>query len=356
MININARYVTQRLTGVQRYATEIVRFFPTDQVTLLCPRAMSSLDVEVTSRIRTLGRWQGHLWEQVELGSYARRSGHLLWSPCNVGPLLHSRQVVTIHDVFAVEYPEWVGRKFHRWYRVLLPQLARRAQHLLTVSEYSKRRIVEVLGVRPSKITVIPCGVGQQFRPAATFDRDRVRERYSLPEKYILTLGSIEPRKNLARTVVAWKKLPPNRPPLIIAGGLGKAEVFGTTSLTALHEEPGIRLLGYVPDEDLTALYSMAEVFVYAALMEGFGIPPLEAAACGVPVVTSNTSAFREHAAAYAALVNPYDVDSIRQGIERQLNHPPDSPQRYRWTRYIHEHYSWQSTSQAVWQVLHAHA
>jgi len=356
VLAINSRFLTQRITGAQRYAHEITRRIleldKTNDIVLLVPRT-GTRSHAYERYTKHIGRLQGHLWEQLELGPWVNRRGGVLWSPCNVGPLVARKHVVTIHDVFSIEYPQWVSWKFHRWYSWLLPRLARRARVILTVSDYSKDRIVNVLEAPPSKVRVIYPGVDARFSPQDSDAIRAVREKYRLPERFILTLGSLEPRKNLHRLVRAWAALSGReRLPLVIAGGLGGKRVFGNYDYKALLTHDSIRLLGYVADEDLPGLYSAADVFVYASLVEGFGLPPVEALACGSRVVTSNNSAMRETSEGLAVLVDPFSVEDITRGLKRALDSPLTRDEAQRNSSLIHRKFSWDAAAKSVWDIL----
>ncbi len=351
-LEVNARFLTQRLTGAQRYALEVGARLPSRlgaPLTLLTPDREQMLSLP--GELKPCGRLGGHPWEQLELPR-ARSRERLLFSPCNVGPLAVSRQVLTIHDVFSIQRPQWVSRAFHRWYSFLLPRLARRVAHIITVSDYAKGTIVESLKVAPDKVTVTPLGVDRRFRPAAAADIEGVRERLGLPERFILTLGSLEPRKNLASVLDAWARFPgDSRPPFVIAGGLGNSAVFGAYQPQALPSE-GVMLLGYVPDELLPALYSAATLFVYPSFEEGFGLPPLEALACGATVVTSNTSAMREICAPYATLIDPYDAASLAEGMQAALELAEAPELRRRRAHEVAQRFTWERTTEQLAEVL----
>lgn len=354
-IFINGRFLTQRLTGAQRYALEITKRVLTlrpSNVQVLVPRESVAEPHELSTFIKPIGRFQGHAWEQLELGPYVLSRRGLLWSPTNSGPLAVENQIVTLHDLVSIEHPEWVGKRFHLWYKFLLPPLTRRCQKVLTVSQYSKERIVETLNVPRSKIEVIYNGVGEEFQPLAPPQIDRVREKYRLPERFILTLGSLEPRKNLLRTVEAWEALSEEiRLPLVVAGALGKRNVYGSYSTANLTRE-GIQHLGYVPDEDLPGLYNAATLFVYASLLEGFGIPPLEALSCGTPTVTSGTTGMKEGFESYALLVDPGNVQSIRAGLEQALSHAPDSSHCRTVSSELRQRFSWDTSANRLTEVF----
>jgi glycosyltransferase involved in cell wall biosynthesis len=304
-ILVNGRFRVHRVTGLQRYAEELI----------------ARMDSRISGRLeviepgRKLTGIAGHAWEQVVLPLRAR-SG-LLWSPCNTGPVAVRRQVVTIHDLFPLDHPVWFADNFVRLYRAVVPRLMRRVQRLIAVSEYTKRQIVEAVPEAEAKTTVIHSGIGSQFHPESIHDAEEAAHRLGLPSRnYLLSVSSVEPRKNVARILQAWERALPALPSdlwLVLAGKQGKASVFGAGGIGPVPER--VRFTGYVPDRFLPGLYAGAQAFLFPTLAEGFGFPPLEAMACGVPVLTSNTSSLLEVCGGAARLVNPLDVDEIARGI-----------------------------------------
>lgn len=330
-ILINARFLSQSTTGVQRYALELVNAL--DELvgrktanqeelslTLLAPKNVAKFQPSLKHILqKRVGYLDGNAWAQFELPVHAR--GRVLWSPTNAGPIFHDRHIVTIHDASILDHPEWFSARFASWYGLLLPRLAKRATHLLTVSEFSRQRLIETLSIEPGKVSVVPCGVNSRFSPAKPETIERTRKRLGLPRSYVLTLGSLEPRKNTAGLLKAWnlllkRRLVPAETYLVIAGG--KSSLFREIGLSALPDR--VKFTGYVADEDLPPLYSGALAFVYPSFYEGFGLPPLEAMACGVPVVTSNTTSIPEVTGDAAFLVDPYNIESIAEGMHLALD------------------------------------
>lgn len=354
MINVNGRFLTQKTTGTQRYAHEVSRRLirMRKDIEVLVPPGVRQIPDEFVVVTRCAGRLQGHLWEQFELGRLANKNRGVLWSPANVGPVGAKRHVVTIHDLFSIRFPEWVGRRFHLWYSLLMPRLTSAASHIVTVSQYSKGVIVETLKVPEEKVSVVYPGVDADFAIADANEMFRVRQKYGLPEEFVLTLGSVEPRKNLERVVEAWLRLEEDKPPLIIAGGLGASKVFGRYDAKGLQRHKNIRLIGYVPEEDLPGLYTSATVFVYASLLEGFGLPPLEAVACGATVVTSRTSAMRETSEEEAFMVEPTDVESIANGMAQACRTRRTSAEREERAERVKKRFDWAYTTERIAEIL----
>lgn len=323
-IVVNGRFVTQPLTGVQRYALEVTRRLP-GSIWVIAPGPIAPeyKDLSEITRIDPLGKFVqngplGHLWEQVALPRWVT-SEDLLWSPCGVGPLVTKNQVLTIHDIAYLEHPEWFNRKFVSWYRFLVPSLVRRVRRVIAVSEFTKARLVEVTKVSPKKITVIHNGVDVCFQPRSREEVKKVIKDLGIPSSdYVLTLGTLEPRKNLHRLLKAWGNIHNEMPSdvwLVVVGAKGKQLVFQDISFDML--PPKVYLTGYVPDDYLPALYSGAIAFAYVSVYEGFGLPPLEAMASGCPVIVSNVASLPEVCGDAALYCNPYDVNDIAEKMLR---------------------------------------
>ena len=303
-IALNARFYSHRPTGMQRYGIEMA-----DRLSDLLKVVRPSASLHGTT---------GHLWEQLYLPAASRN--RLLWSPNNTGPLAVSRQVCTMHDIIPVEHPEWFTPRFAAWYQWLLPKLTRRVQHLIAVSQFTKDRLIERFGVRPENITVVWNGVDSQFHRRTVEEIDEVRQALGITSpRYLLSLGSLEPRKNINRLLTAWQRLKRELPQdlsLVVVGAKGTSLVFKDAGITNAPPQ-GVHFAGYARQEHLPALYSGALALVYPSLYEGFGLPPLEAMACGTPVITSNTTSLPEIAGGAALLVDPLDEDAIAAAILR---------------------------------------
>jgi glycosyltransferase involved in cell wall biosynthesis len=334
----NTRAIGARLDGVQRYAVEVLE--------------------RLGDRAATIGPSQplhgvrGHLWEQTVLPR--RLDGRLLWSPTNSGPLAYRRQVLTLHDAVVLDHPEWFTSTYARWYRWLLPRLVRRVRSVITDSAFSKERIHATTGVDAAKIHVVPIGVDPRFHPMPAHEVGRVRERYSIPsERYLLSLGSIEPRKNLLRLVDAWARAErslPNDAVLVIAGGTGRSTIFREVAFDRTPSR--VYFTGYVDDEDLPALYSGALAFAYLSSYEGFGLPPLEAMACGVTVLTGDRTSLPEVVGDAGVMVDPFDVGAIAERIVSLVG--DDGLRATLAARGIERArgFTWEQTAEATWAIL----
>lgn len=241
-------------------------------------------------------------------------------------PLTPCPIVSTIHDLAFEHLPETFKRRSWMQLRLTVRHTARRAAHIITVSDYSRRDIIETYKVEPERISSIRLAAPTNFAPVEDERKLRhVRERYDIEGEYILAVGSIQPRKNLVRLIAAYADLRRARPqaklPQLVLVGK-RAWLYGET-LRAV-EEYGLSGLtvftGYVSEADLQALYTGALCFVYPSYFEGFGLPPLEAMQCGAPVVVGNRTSLPEVVGDAGLLVDPFDERALRSAIERLID------------------------------------
>ncbi len=232
--------------------------------------------------------------------------------------------VITIHDITFSLHPEWFPWKARISFAALAPWSARRADHVLTVSECTRRDLARRYGLHSSRVTVVPLAADPAFSPRTPAEAGQVASRLGLTPPYLLHLGSLHPRRNIERLLDAFAELAGGRPEvqLVLAG---RVEAPWTTMDPMIAEralEGRVVHLGYVREEDLPALVSGAAALVYPSLYEGFGLPVLEAMACGIPVITSNVSALPEVAGDAALLVDPRSREAIAAAMRSILDEP----------------------------------
>ena len=235
-------------------------------------------------------------------------------------PIKNAVSILTVHDLAFLIHPECADDRLRRFLEQAVPRSIARADYILADSENTKSDVVCLMDADPDRVFVVPGAVDPVFAPAAQVAVDETRARYQLDRHYILGLGTIEPRKNWPRLIEAYARFRtstglPHQ--LVIAGGNGwlTEETFASASRSPYSED--ICFTGRIPDETLVPLITGADVFAYPSLYEGFGLPPLEAMACGTPVVCSNTSALPECAEGAALLVSPTDPDAIAEALEQ---------------------------------------
>ncbi|HRQ24031.1 MAG TPA: glycosyltransferase family 1 protein [Anaerolineales bacterium] len=294
-LTVNARYQHRRIAGVDRYAHEISRRL--------------NMQKRFIKPNRPLGQVAGHLWEQFVLPRLVEKD-EILWSPANSGAWSVANQVVTIHDASVFDHPEWFRPAFAAWTRLSWKVLARRAKAVITVSEFSKQRLQYFLKIPDGKIHVVYNGVGEPFKPQSQKQINEVKKKYDLNKSYFLFVGTLEPRKNLKALLEAWKLLNSKTHELFMSGGEG--HVFPQPKLQIANSK-------YIPDEDLPAMYAGATAFVFPSLYEGFGLPILEAMACGTPVIASDIEVFREIYGDTIMFANPRKPQEIADAMKTMI-------------------------------------
>lgn len=331
-IDISRLSASER-TGTERYSYELLaalaqldRWQPYTLYSNGLPSALPPLGPNFSLRSLPLPR----LWTHARLGpALIRERPGLLFVPAHVIPLLHPPSVVTIHDLGYLTFPEAHPARRRLELDLTTRWSLRAARHVIAISQATKADLVHHYGAEPERISVIHHGLSPAFRPPADHAQvAAVRAHHGLSEPYFLYVGTIQPRKNLAGLIEAFARALPRLdqgealPLLALAGREG----WLSTAIRRRADELGIgervRFLGYLPDQELPALLSAALAFVFPSFYEGFGMPVLEAMACGAPVLTANSTALPEVAGDAALLVAPSDRDAIAAGLIRLANEP----------------------------------
>jgi glycosyltransferase involved in cell wall biosynthesis len=360
-IGINGRFLASRVTGVERYASNVYqRLIPLGlskgyQFKIFAPLEYERTTEPVDARVSLVrskifhGAVARHAWEQTLLPALSTLEGvDILLNMTNTAPCFFRNSVVVLHDVAWLERPEWFSSAFNLGYNLVMPLAMRNARKVITVSDYSAGEIERKLSVESSKLQVIPEGVGEEFKRVAPDMVPESLRQFDLTRPYFLHVGTVQPRKNLERLLEAYVLLysqQPDLPPLLLAGG--KNQHFSTASLQDKLKCPGIRLLGYVPDATLPYLYSNALAYVTASLYEGFGLTLLEAMACGSPVIASDIGAHKEVAGGAALFFNPGSTDELllvmkrvcaESGLREELIAEGfQRVKRYSWDKHVSE-------------------
>lgn len=319
-IGINGRFLIAKQTGVQRAAYNLVKtlveidrdneyFLFTGENQINNPDWQFPNVKVIPSSLREGENFRNHWWEQWTLPRLAREHQvDILHSPANMAPLFYrGKSIVHIHDLCFVVNPQWYSYMFRTFYNLVIPRLARRATRVITNSNNSRNDLFQFCKVSAEKVHLIYWAVDRHF---AARSHDPSLEIDAPKEDYILYVGSLEPRKNIRLLVEAYEKLrsenPALRTKLILIGG--ESPLFAEVRLNIKEFKEDVIFKGFVDDAALREYYRRATVVAYPSLYEGFGLPPLEAMACGVPVVTSNTSSIPEVVGDAALMVSPYDV------------------------------------------------
>jgi len=257
--------------------------------------------------------------------------------------------VATIMDVIPLSNPEWASTRMRKLKNMLWKHSARNLSYIITISEYSKQQITRHFSIAEEKIHVIPLGVDEKwFQPFDPTGADEILQKYGLSQPYFLFVGTLQPRKNIARMISAYRALPSairNDVPLVIVGRPGWQCDELIKTLTAPAASPSLRWLRHLPDADLQIVLKQATTLVFPSLHEGFGLPVLEAFAAGVPVITSNTTALTEVAADAAMLINPLDTEEILAAMQTMLEQPDLAADFKHKGKQRAQMYSWSRTA-----------
>jgi alpha-1,3-rhamnosyl/mannosyltransferase len=283
------------------------------------------------------------------------RRGYDLYHEPNFIPLPGDLPTVaTLHDLSAILYPQWHPADRVAYYERRFRDSLRQCTHFLTVSEFARREILRTLGLRPEQVTRTYNGIRPDLRPLPTAEVQATLQRLGLPPRYLLYLGTLEPRKNVLMLLRVYCSLPAEvreRWPLVLVGGWGwnTAELAEYLDTEARHHN--VRHVGYLPDEAVPALYNGARALVFPSFYEGFGLPPLEMMACGGAVLASTAGALVETAGSRAHLLDPWDEDGWRQALLR-ITDDDDWWQSLReGVTEVARPFTWERCAQETWQV-----
>jgi glycosyltransferase involved in cell wall biosynthesis len=267
------------------------------------------------------------VWEQTTLPRLARRSGlDLLHSPHYTRPLsLPCASVVTFHDMTFFLYPQLHTRSKRLFFPWMMRMSARLADAIIADSESTRRDALKILSIPEEKIFTVPLGIGEEFHRITDMHLlEDCRRRYNLPQTFFLYVGLVEPRKNLPLLLNAYARLAQQEEPpmLVVVGRFGWMVEDVLRQVEALQLQDRVLFTGYIPDQDLPLVYNLAQTLLYPSRYEGFGFPPLEAMACGTPVITTAVSAMRDQVGDAGLLIPPQDEQALFEAMRRLSRDP----------------------------------
>lgn len=343
---VNARFLTQRMTGVQRYAIEVSRRLKAmcPDIRFLAPKGIIHTAVAQEIGAETVGRLHGHAWEQLELPRYLAGSG--LINLCNAAPITVTRQIVTIHDAAPFAVPEAYSRAFVLWYRFLTRRLGTRAAGIVTVSQFSADELTRYMKIPSTRIDVVP--LGSEHVRAVPADVTIIAKHRLDDRPFLLAVGSHSPHKNFAALVRAAERLGDLPFRFVMAGGADpRVHASAPEALTSSH----VLHVGSVSDAQLRALYEQAAGYVHPAYYEGFGLPPLEAMTLGCPVLTSNAASLPEVCGDAADYFNPFDNSGIVNAIQTFMRNDARRRQLSVMGLERSKQFSWDNCAQSVLSI-----
>ncbi len=344
MIVINARFLTQPTTGVQRYAYEICNRLPEEigglKVVFVAPKSKFKICFEGNKEVRTIGNATGQLWEQLDLPLFLIKNNNpLLINFVGIAPLFYKNKVMFLYDLAFMHHPEWFSFMFQRVYNFVIPINTKNSKFVITDSNYVKADICKSYKLPSTKVHVVYAA------PAKLFKNLNIDK-----EEFILTVSSIDPRKNLKRIIKAFKSIDEPNTKLIIVGS--KNKTFSNVDIGEEVLNENIIFTGYLKDSELLELYNKAKLFVYASLFEGFGIPPLEAQACGCPCLISNSTSLPEVYLNSVAYCNPESVSDIARGMKELLTNKGKLRDLSQKGFKNVERFSWESSTEIFVKIL----
>ncbi|MFW6272734.1 MAG: glycosyltransferase family 4 protein [bacterium] len=307
MVYINGKFLLQNLTGVQRFATEVLKEFQkiySDTIVILPKKSAIEFQKFFPGNYIEIGNAKNiNYWEQLELPKFLKKNKNsLLINFSGLGPVFYKNKIITIHDVSFLRNKGWFSKQYYLYYKFFTPISANRSRLLLTVSSFSRKEIVELLGVDKNKVHIIPNSY-----------LSNVKSNLAEKEKFILTVSSIEPRKNLETLLKAFQETSLDLKLKIV--GASNKKIFNHSNLEENANHKRVEFLGYVTDEELLKLYNKALFFVFPSIYEGFGLPPLEAMANGCPTLVSNRTSLPEVCGDASLYFDPFDVSDLAQKI-----------------------------------------
>ncbi len=350
-IGIDAQSTSGEKTGIGYYTKNLLRQFAQAKGIDICQyKNNSSKDLATLKRVK---------WENIDIPHFAKKDKiDILHIPGFAGPLFKSRykKITTVHDLIGMIYPENLAPASRLYWQRWLPACIKTSDFIIADSENTKNDIIRLLNVSSAKIKVIYLASDESFRPVTRLQEHKaVLSKYGISKKYILNVGTIEPRKNISSLIVAFgqyvKETKRSDLQLVLAGKKG----WDYTNCFNKAKESGaadnIIFNDYVSDNDLIILYNYAEAFAYPSFYEGFGLPVLEAMSCGTPVICSKLSSLPEITADAALAINPGDINSIKNALSVMMGNESLKNEFSRKAVEQAKRFSWEKTAEQTLNV-----
>ena len=347
-IIVNARFLTQSVTGVQRFAIEICKILKNkiqQEVHFVAPSNIIQKEIAKILDVEIIGNRTGHLWEQMDLPKYLKKKGSpLLLNLCNTAPLFYNNKIVTIHDVGFETFPQTYSKGFLLFYKFLIPRIIKSSKKVITVSEFSKKEIIKFYKTSSDKIDIVFNAAGKEFTP--------MKNKSLENENYFLAVSSLNYRKNLPLVLNAFEDFIKKHSDykLFIVGGMD-TKSFSNLDLDRFKNVKGIEFKGRVSDDELIEYYSNANAFIYPSFYEGFGIPPLEAQCCGCPAIIANSSCLPEIFGESALYCNPNEIQSLVQQMQNIIQ-PEIREKIVKLGDTNKQKYTWLGSSEKVYDII----
>jgi glycosyltransferase involved in cell wall biosynthesis len=349
MVCINGKFLLQQLTGVQRFATELLKkieFYNPEICVLLPPNGTKKLSSFKPKNIIEIGFSNNFLiWEQVELPFYLfKKNNPLLLNFTGLGPIFYSNKIITIHDLSFWINPNWFSKSYSFYYKIFTPISAKNSKRIFTVSEFSKNEISRLLKINTRHINVL-------YNAPFNINKKSIsREIRSNERPFFLTVSSLDPRKNLISLIKAFKELDLDIELKIV--GSPNNRIFSKQNVGSSEVPSNIYFTGYLKDKDLINLYQTALGFIYPSLYEGFGLPPVEAMSYGCPVITSNRTSLPEVCNDAALYIDPLDIEDIKSSIIKIYKDEGLRNSLVKKGFYNIERFSWDKSAKTVLKLV----
>jgi len=351
MIVVNARFLTQKISGVQRVGIEVSKRLKKAGLDIVFVSPKNIIHHELAKELDavTIGRFSSHLWEQIDLLAYLLKNKNpLLISFGGTGPLFYKNQIISIYDMGFKVHPHWFSKQLVFVYRIIIQFVSRRCKLIFTDSQDAKKDIVNLLGINQNKVEVLPLGIADIFlKKTETKPQPETGVGDLFEQRFLLTVSSHHPRKNFVKLVEAFNLLEDKDIKLYVIGNV-VSHFSNKEQIIPDNLNERVILLKGITDDELVRFYKKAELFVYPSLFEGFGIPIIEAMSQGAECVISDIPVFREIFEESATYFDPTNAMSIAERINFTLKNPKSEIELDNILKTVSKKYSWDKCAEKV--------